>query len=97
VCVCVCDLWYDNGPGRISFIESEDQAFLMLSTQETRRKREQSCDELGFRKATGLIQFRGCGAHALSRSCIARSMPVAVQGRDRGIIYSQGTLCPRDA
>jgi hypothetical protein len=29
----VCTLWYDDGPGRIIFIEPEDQAFLMRCTQ----------------------------------------------------------------
>ncbi len=47
--MCVCTLWYNDGPGRIIFIEPEDQAFFnAVYAMRPAREGERSCDELGF-------------------------------------------------
>jgi hypothetical protein len=96
--VCVCDLWYDDGPGRIIFIEPEDQAF--LNAVHAMRPAAK-----GSEVVMNWVSVRLKWFHLITwmrRPRVEPFMHRAVHacccpGSGQGIIYSQGTLCPRDA
>ncbi len=86
MCVCVCDLWYDDGPGRIIFIEPEDQAKGSEVVMNWVSVRLKWFHLISWMRRPRVEPFMHRAVHAC-----------CCPGSGQGIIDSQGTLCPRDA